>query len=151
MTRAEFNPLEMTSTPALKQLLSTKTDPLSLNTFASKQTLKRKESIIEIENLIYNFALLIYKPNEESPGIEASWAKMKKSLYDLFCRNFNMEVKSAFSPNMNEDEDLQKNYKIESGRTRLDELDEKKPNYDLMTSGDLVSKMEVLKRDMLHV
>lgn len=83
-------------------------------------------------------------------SLDINWTSMRKNLMDLFCNNFNMEVKSLYSFNL-EEEDLQKNYKIESGRTRLEELEGDKKSHFVISSGEYVSKMEVLKREMLQV
>ena len=48
---------------------------------------------------------------------------------------------------------MQKNYKIEAGRCRLEELEEtgRKKKLNVLSSGEYVAKMEVLKREMLQV
>ena len=59
-----------------------------------------------------------------------------------------MEVKSVYTFSLDE-EDLQKNYKIESWR--LEELEnDKKNNFNIISSGEYVAKMEILKREMLQ-
>jgi len=71
---------------------------------------------------------------------------------DLFCSNVNMEIKSSYSISM-DDEDLQKNYKIETGRNRLEDLesDKKDSTFKIISSGEYVAKMETLKREMMQV
>jgi hypothetical protein len=85
-------------------------------------------------------------------NIDANWTFFRKNLMDLFCGNFNMEIKSSYSISM-DDEDLHKNYKIELGRNRLEDLekDKKDSTFKIISSGEYVAKMEVLKREMMQV
>jgi hypothetical protein len=84
--------------------------------------------------------------------MEINWSFLRKNLMDLFCSNFNMEIKSSYSISM-DDEDLHKNYKIELGRNRLEDLekDKKDSTFKIISSGEYVAKMEVLKREMMQV
>lgn len=99
-----------------------------------------------------NFSLIINKHFTNNDSIDVNWTTIRKNLMDLFCNNFNMEVKSAYSFTLDE-EDLQKNYKIESGRCRLEELEkgEKDSRFNIISSGEYVAKMEILKKEMLQV
>lgn len=89
--------------------------------------------------------------NDIFKSMENSWSALKKNLIELFCSNQNLIVKSIVSVSMDDDDDLVKNYKIDKGRTRLDELENKDKNYNVTTSGEYVAKIEVLKREMFIV
>ena len=94
-------------------------------------------------------------------NMDSNWHVMRKNLMDLFCSNFSLEVRSIYSFNLNEEEgkfqanfkEILKNYKIESGRCRLEELEDsgRKKKLNVLSSGEYVAKMEVLKREMLQV
>ena len=67
---------------------------------------------------------------------------------DLFGNNFNVEIKSLYSFDFADEQD--KNYKIEKGRQRIDQLETDKKDYDVVTVGEFVSKMETTKKEMLQ-
>ena len=85
-------------------------------------------------------------------NLDSNWSFFRKNLMDLFCSNFNMEVETSYSISM-DDEELHKNYKIEQGRNRLEDLEgEKKDStFKIISSGEYVAKMEILKREMMQV
>ena len=85
-------------------------------------------------------------------NLDSTWSFFRKNIMDLFCSNVNMEIKSSYSISM-DDEDLQKNYKIETGRNRLEDLesDKKDSTFKIISSGEYVAKMETLKREMMQV
>jgi hypothetical protein len=145
MKRADFNPLEQI--PPLNQkpkqpatLPITQPKELSQITTDNKPT-----NLPELKN----HSLIVNKSYKINDSIDTHWSTIRKSLMDLFCNNFNMEVKSVYSFTLDE-EDLQKNYKIESGRCRLEELEKEKRNFNIISSGEYVAKMEILKREMLQ-
>jgi len=98
-------------------------------------------------SLILNKNLTVANDN-----LDLTWSNFKKNLMDLFCSNFNMEIKSSYSISM-DDEDLHKNYKIETGRNRLEDLEGEKRDstFKIISSGEYVAKMETLKREMMQV
>lgn len=102
----------------------------------------------------FNDMSLILNKNLTSTNdnLDSTWSFFRKNVMDLFCSNFNMEIKSSYSISM-DDEDLQKNYKIETGRNRLEDLEgEKKDStFKIISSGEYVAKMETLKREMMQV
>ncbi len=85
-------------------------------------------------------------------NLDNTWSFFRKNIMDLFCSNFNMEIKSSYSISM-DDEELQKNYKIETGRNRLEDLQGEKRDstFKIISSGEYVAKMEILKREMMQV
>ena len=97
---------------------------------------------------MFQYSLIVNKDFNVDDKIEVNWLSLKKNLMDLFCNNFNMEVKSLYSFDFSDD--LKKSYQIEKGRSRLDELDQNKNDFDVVTSGQFVSKMEVMKREMMQ-
>lgn len=144
MKRVEINPLEnppskSTSHPLTSTILS---KPLS--------TLTKPITITDDFKYI-SYSLIVNKNFNVNDAIDINWTSIRKNLLDLFCNNFNMEVKSIYSISLDEEE-LQKNYKIEKGRNRLEEIQGDKTNsqFNIITSGEYVAKMEVLKREMLQ-
>lgn len=119
-----------------------------------KNELKNKASSV-------NYSLIFSDAYTISDNIEDNWNTLKKNIITLFCSNENLIVKSLVPVNMDEDEEtLSNQYKISKGRTRLDELDKPKSknstsvngsnNYDVLTSGEYVQKLEALKNEMLQ-
>ena len=104
------------------------------------------KKVDDVKHLQYS--LIVNKDFNVDDKIEVNWLSLKKNLMDLFCNNFNMEVKSLYSFDFSDD--LKKSYQIEKGRSRLDELDQNKNDFDVVTSGQFVSKMEVIKREMMQ-
>ena len=113
------------------------------------------DQLIPLSNKSYS--LIIKDNNSETlvpKSLEESWLSLKDNLLTIFCSNSSLIVKSLVSVSMNDnDEDLQKNYKIDKGRTRLEELENSKDkgDYNITTSGEYVKKLEVLKREMFIV
>lgn len=150
-------------------------DPLSSNNHISKKTESKSEAAplkenlnsnaltkqISTQNKYLNLSLLMSSNfSINSENMDSNWLFIKKNLMDLFCSNFSLEVRSIYSFNLNEEEgnkyikvELQKNYKIEAGRCRLEELEDngRKKKLNILSSGEYVAKMEVLKREMLQV
>lgn len=162
MKRADFNPLENlgpkneksnnTNKPTIN--IPTPLTPQNNNPISQtpKISLALPKQIKVIDDLKYiSFSLIVNKNFNVNDSIDINWTGLRKNLLDLFCNNFNMEVKSLYSFTLDE-EDLQKNYKIESGRCRLEELENDKKNskFNIISSGEYVAKMEVLKREMLQ-
>ena len=104
------------------------------------------KKVDDVKHLQYS--LIVNKDFNVDDKIEVNWLSLKKNLMDLFCNNFNMEVKSLYSFDFSDD--LKKSYQIEKGRSRLDELDQNKNDFDVVTSGQFVTKMEVIKREMMQ-
>jgi hypothetical protein len=140
MKRSDFNPLEAVAKKEVK-----KAEPTAITISNGKI---ETEKVISQPPELKNHSLIVGKNFNTTDGLDTHWSGLKKNLMELFCSNFNMEVKSIYSFTLDE-EDLQKNYKIESGRCRLEEL-EKDKNFNIISSGEYVAKMEVLKREMLQ-
>jgi hypothetical protein len=172
MRRAEFNPLEAPSVGSTNRKVFFSNDPLSSNitskshsqnpvtTQTTYSSIPAKESRVStmpkpikvIDDFKFiSFSLIVNKNFNVNDSIDINWSLIRKNLMDLFCNNFNMEVKSIYSISLDED-DLQKNYKIEQGRNRLEEIegDKKGNKFNIISSGEHVAKMEVLKREMLQ-
>ncbi|MCQ2816762.1 MAG: hypothetical protein MJ252_05795 [archaeon] len=143
-------------------LTSTVKDPLSASASSTSSTAskpsvgltKKDPEVIlpynakKIDDLKHlQYSLIVNEKFNIDDDISVNWTCLKQNLKDLFCNNFNMEVKSLYSFDFSDD--LQKNYKIEKGRTRMDELN-RTGDYDVGTSGEFVQKMEVVKREMLQ-
>jgi hypothetical protein len=165
MKRAAYNPLEgglpgaggkNSTTPTSSQTMQTFTSNTNTNTQSNtntqKQPLYQIPKQINVDELKFiSFSLIVNKNFNVNDSIDINWASIRKNLMDLFCNNFNMEVKSLYSFSLDE-EDLQKNYKIEAGRTRLEELEAegKKNKFNVVSSGEYVARMEVLKKEMMQ-
>lgn len=156
MKRAEFNPLEPQTSKNLNQKVAV---PYGTLTNVTNNQLNNNSSVtlgIKTKKIIddfkyLSFSLIVDKNFNVNDSIDINWTCIRKNLFDLFCNNFNMEVKSVYSFNL-EEEDLQKNYKIEQGRNRLEEIegDKKANKFNIISSGEYVAKMEVLKKEMLQ-
>lgn len=102
----------------------------------------------KVEDLKHlQYSLIVNKDFNVDDSIEVNWTCLKKNLMDLFCNNFNMEVKSLYSFDFSDD--LKNQYNIEKGRSRMDELESSKQDFDVVTSGQFVEKMDVIKREMI--
>jgi hypothetical protein len=144
MKRADINPLEIV--PKKEPRRSELTSITISNTKTEATNIPEK---INIEPELKNHSLIVNKNFNLTDSSDTHWICLRKNLMDLFCSNFNMEVKSIYSFTIDE-EDLQKNYKIETGRCRLEELENDKKGFNILSSGEYVAKMEVLKREMLQ-
>jgi hypothetical protein len=176
MKRSDFNPLEMPTgiitgsnnldktfknqsgissgvmaNSTMSNYNNDKFNPASVTSAISDKISQLTKSVqIADEYKFLSYSLIVNKIFNTNDSVEIDWANIKKNLMDLFCNNFNMEVKSVYTINF-EEEDL-KNYKIEQGRNRLDEIegDKKNSKFNVISSGEYVAKMEVLKREMLQ-
>lgn len=84
-----------------------------------------------------------------SDSIEDNWTLLKKNLINHFCTDKDLVVKSLFAVSMDDDY-LQSNYKIDKGRSRLEELEkESKGEFNFTTSKEYVQKLEQLKAEMI--
>ena len=137
ISKATSNPLEN----------QTKTDN---STNAKKETPKilphGAKLIDDYKHLQYS--LIVNKNFNVDASMEVNWQSLKKNLMDLFGNNFQMEVKSLYSFDFSDE--IAKTYKIEKGRTRMDQLKDDKSDFDVVTVGDFVKKMEVIKKEMLQ-
>jgi len=172
MKRSDFNPLEMPTGKISGSSNSDKTiknqtgisagintnsgtndmfNPTSVNSAISEKISQLTKSVQLADELKFlSYSLIVNKNFNTNDSLELNWTNIKKNLLDLFCNNFNMEVKSVYTINF-EEEDL-KNYKIEQGRNRLEEIegDKKNSKFNVISSGEYVAKMEILKREMLQ-
>jgi hypothetical protein len=150
MKRSDYNPLEapdkkqnMTPTTSLNQENTKITGRARVSTIA-----KPIKTFDEFKYL--SFSLIVNRNFNANDSLDSSWSFLRKNLMDLFCSNSNMQVKSIYSISM-DDEDLQKNYKIDQGRNRLEEIEgDKKGMFNILSSGEFIAKVEVLKREMLQ-
>jgi hypothetical protein len=155
MKRADFNPLE--DIPTKKDVKKITSEPIIISggittSKADNLSLQDKLALSQQPPELKNHSLIINKTFNSTDNYDTHWSGFRKNLMDLFCSNFNMEVKSVYSFSLDE-EDLQKNYKIETGRCRLEELENDKnkgSNFNIISSGEYVAKMEILKREMLQ-
>ena len=179
MKRSDFNPLEMpnmivagnnssknsknvnSNSISLAATISNNSSKVSYDKFNSSSSLitsslsnkiSQLNSAVQLadEYKFLSYSLIVNKNFNTNDSIDVNWVSIKKNLMDLFCNNFNMEVKSVYTINF-EEEDL-KNYKIEQGRNRLEEIEGEKNNskFNVISSGEYVAKMEILKREMLQ-
>ena len=89
------------------------------STSSNTNILPYNAKVIDYSQLQYS---LIVNKNVNTEGtMEENWQSLKKNLNDLFCNNFEMKVKSLYSFDFSESQE--KNYKIEKGRSRMDELE----------------------------
>ena len=120
----------------------------SINSATSASTtstiLPYNAKVVDYSQLQYS--LIVNKNVNVEGTMEENWKSLKKNLNDLFCSNFEMKVKSLYSFDFSESQD--KNYKIEKGRTRIEELEGDDTNAG--TVGEIVKKMEVIKKEMLQ-
>ena len=157
MKRSDFNPLEAPSIN-LQKKSNLQSDP-SKNISTNDPTHSTRDRISTIPKHVkviddfkyLSLSLIVNKNFNVNDSIDVNWSSIRKNLMDLFCNNFNMEVKSVYSFTLDEEE-LQKNYKIEQGRNRLEEIEGEKSSkmFNIISSGEYVAKMEVLKRELLQ-
>ena len=145
-----------------KAEVSSSDDPLSAKTLSkssSKSSMTSTSSSSTATNILpYNakvvdysqlqYSLIVNKNVNVEGTMEENWKSLKKNLNDLFCNNFEMKVKSLYSFDFSESQD--KNYKIEKGRSRLDELEKGEDDTNAGTVGEIVKKMEIIKKEMLQ-
>jgi len=145
-----------------KAEVSSSDDPLSAKTLSkssSKSSMTSTSSSSTTTNILpYNakvvdysqlqYSLIVNKNVNVEGTMEENWKSLKKNLNDLFCNNFEMKVKSLYSFDFSESQD--KNYKIEKGRSRLDELEKGEDDTNAVTVGEIVKKMEIIKKEMLQ-
>ena len=116
------------------------------STSSNTNILPYNAKVIDYSQLQYS---LIVNKNVNTEGtMEENWQSLKKNLNDLFCNNFEMKVKSLYSFDFSESQE--KNYKIEKGRSRMDELEKGEDDTNAGTVGEIVKKMEIKKKEMLQ-
>ena len=177
MKRSDYNPLEMpnmiiggnnnskilknlnSNSPSLvatmsnnpTKVINDKFNSSSLTFSISNKISQLTKSVQQADEYKFlSYSLIVNKNFNTNDSLDVNWISIRKNLMDLFCNNFNMEVKSVYTINFDE-EDL-KNYKIDQGRNRLEEIEGDKTNskFNVISSGEYVAKMEVLKREMLQ-
>jgi hypothetical protein len=145
--KEKSDPLSITNTSNSNVNKSTEVSVSKTNISNSKPY----ETIVSLPNKSYSLIIKDNNPDNFENGLEESWKSMKDNLLSLFCSNQDLVVKSLVSVSMDDEEDL-KSYKIDKGRTRLEELESKeKSGYNITTSREYVAKLEVLKREMFIV
>ena len=117
---------------------------ISTTSSVNSNILPYNAKVIDYSQLQYS--LIVNKDVNVEGTMEQNWQSLRKNLNDLFCNNFEMKVKSLYSFDFSESQN--KNYKIEKGRTRMDELNEDDTNAG--TVGEIVKKLEVKKKEMLQ-
>ena len=145
ISRTSKDPLANVSRPSQPQQPNKgSTDPMKNDAgIALPHNAKKVEDVRHLQ-----YSLIVNKDFNVDDKIEVNWLSLKKNLTDLFCNNFNMEVKSLYSFDFSDD--VKKTYQIEKGRTRIEELESNKNDFDVVTSGEFVKKMEVIKREMMQ-
>lgn len=102
---------------------------------------------IKNENIFLGQSL-IYNNNRISDDFNENWELLKKNLLLKFSSDDDQIIKSTFSVAMNEDE-IENNYKIDIGRSRLDELEKKyKGEFSFTTTKEYVNKLDSLLIEM---
>ena len=117
-----------------------------------KVSVEKEQIVKSTENAIptHSFSFIYNENFVIKDEIEENWNDIKGNLIKAFCTNDDLIVKSLFTVNMNDD-DLQANYKIDIGRTRLEELEkESKGEFNFTTSKEYVSRLESLKKEMIQ-
>lgn len=116
MKNSSFNPLEQTMkkqiTPLIQQP-SLSQQPQTITTYISitptTNLIKPIISTSQVNKLKFlNISLIVQQNFEVTEELESNWITLKKNMMDLFCNNFNLNVKSEYSVSMNE-EDGKKN------------------------------------------
>ena len=120
---------------------------ISTTSSTSSNILPYNAKVIDYSQLQYS--LIVNKNVNSEATMEENWQSLKKNLNDLFCNNFEMKVKSLYSFDFNESQE--KNYKIEKGRSRMDELEKNEDDTNAGTVGEIVKKMEIKKKEMLQL
>lgn len=145
-----YDPLSQLVREVNKEKKKADPKPAEISTPVKQITPEQKKDASATKVSHLNHSLIFTDTYSISDNINDNWAILKQNLINLFCNNSDMIVKSLISVGM-DDDDLQQNYKIDKGRTRLDELEkEGKGEYSVTTSGEYVSKLETLKREMLQ-
>ena len=120
---------------------------ISTTSSTSSNILPYNAKVIDYSQLQYS--LIVNKNVNSEATMEENWQSLKKNLNDLFCNNFEMKVKSLYSFDFNESQE--NNYKIEKGRSRMDELEKNEDDTNAGTVGEIVKKMEIKKKEMLQL
>ena len=141
-----FNPLEDPNSKTLNKSGSKSSMSSSSSTSTSSNILPYNAKVVDYSQL--NYSLIINKNVNVEGTMEENWKSLKKNMNDLFCNNFEMKVKSLYSFDFSESQD--KNYKIEKGRSRIDELEKGDDDTNAGTVGEIVKKMEIIKKEMLQ-
>ena len=116
------------------------------STSSSSNILPYNAKVIDYAQLQYS--LIINKNVNIEGTMEENWQSLKKNLNDLFCNNFEMKVKSLYSFDFSETQE--KSYKIEKGRSRMNELEKNDDDINAGTVGEIVKKLEITKKEMLQ-
>lgn len=143
--KAENNPLENPNFTLKKNDSKSSLNSTS-STSSSSTILPYNAKVVDYSQLQYS--LIVNKNFSEDASMEKTWQSLKKNLNDLFCNNFEMQVKSLYSFDFSES--MEKNYKIEKGRTRMDQLEKPEEDDNIATAGEIVKKLEILKKEMLQ-
>ena len=140
------NPNEDPNAKTLNKSGSKSSMSSSSSTSTSSNILPYNAKVVDYAQLQYS---LIVNKNVNIEGtMEENWQSLKKNMNDLFCNNFEMKVKSLYSFDFSESQE--KSYKLEKGRTRIDELEKGEDDTNAGTVGEIVKKMEVIKKEMLQ-
>ena len=140
----QSNPLE--DSKSLSKSSSKSSMNSTSTTSSNSKILPYNAKVVDYSQLQYS--LIVNKNVNVEGTMEENWQSLKKNLNDLFCNNFEMKVKSLYSFDFSETEE--KNYKIEKGRSRIDELEKGEDDTNAGTVGEIVKKMEILKKEMLQ-
>ena len=116
------------------------------STSSNSNILPYNAKVVDYSQLQYS--LIVNKDINIEGTMEENWQSLKKNLNDLFCNNFEMKVKSLYSFDFSESQD--KNYKIEKGRSRMDELEKNEDDTNAGTAGEIVQKLQIKKKEMLQ-
>ena len=138
------HPLETSNSKSLSKSSSKSSMNSATSASTASNILPYNAKVVDYSQLQYS--LIVNKNVNVEGTMEENWKSLKKNLNDLFCSNFEMKVKSLYSFDFSESQD--KNYKIEKGRSRMEELEGDDTNAG--TVGEIVKKMEVIKKEMLQ-
>ena len=119
---------------------------ISTTSSTSSNILPYNAKVVDYSQLQYS--LIVNKDVNIEGTMEQNWQSLRKNLNDLFCSNFEMKVKSLYSFDFSESQN--KNYKIEKGRSRIDELEKNEDDTNAGTVGEIVKKLEIKKKEMLQ-
>ena len=142
----QINKLENDTKKELNKSESKSSISSTSSTSSNSNILPYNAKVIDYSQLQYS--LIVNKDVNVEGTMEENWQSLKKNLNGLFCNNFEMKVKSLYSFDFSESEE--KNYKIEKGRTRMDELEKNEDDTNAGTVGEIVKKMEIKKKEMLQ-
>ena len=109
---------------------------ISTTSSANSNILPYNAKVIDYSQLQYS--LIVNKDVNVEGTMEQNWQSLRKNLNDLFCNNFEMKVKSLYSFDFSESQN--KNYKIEKGRTRMEELEKNDDDTNAGTVGEIGSE-----------